>query len=134
LIRSLLLTFEIEIGPHGRSTDGLLPEYEEKSSERYFGTGMLLFLPDHSAEPVLADLSLNGEMRTLQAARIQFGWHDWDAVGQGSRSYRKVARKLAAMPRADYNWRWTFRLLRGEWSARHDGATCDPRLWPRAHK
>ena len=73
LIQLLLWEFKVESGPYSRCTDGLIPQYEEKSAEAYFGTAVLWFLPDQSVEPVSLDFLLDAETQKLQGAQIQFG-------------------------------------------------------------
>jgi len=130
LFQALLWAFNVDSGPSSRCTDGLLPEYEEKLPEAYFGTAVLVFLPDQSVEPVSLDISFDPKVRRLGAAQIQFGWRDWNAAIFGDSRHSKMAGSLASMPRLERHWRWTFTRLEGVWTAQHLLASRDPVLWP----
>ena len=129
LIQLMLWKFEIESGPFGRCTDGLLPKYEEKTPEAYFGTAVLFFLPDQSVEPVTLDFSFEVEVGKLQAAQIHFGWADERTIS-GKSGYNEMLASLAAMPRLERKWLWTFTRLRGDWSAQRMVDVRSPLLWP----
>ena len=65
---------------YSRSTDGLLPQYEEIAPESYFGTAVHVFLPDQSVEPVSLDFSFDPEAAKLRAAIVHCGWPGAEAV------------------------------------------------------
>ena len=130
LIQSLLWKFEVEAGRSSRSTDGLLPQYEKKTSARYFGTAVLAFLPDQSVEPLFLDFSLDFENAKLRSAIVRYGWSDWETTLYGDARHRKMSGILATMPKEDRNWLWTFVLLNGNWSAQRFENVRDPLLWP----
>lgn len=129
LIQSLLQMFEVEREPFSRCTDGMLPAYEEKTSETYFATAVIIFLPDQSVEPVSVDLSFDAKVEKLRSSNIRYGWANKRAFC-GDTCHRKMSASLASMPKLERNWLWHFSLEQGKWTAQKLAKARDPLLWP----
>lgn len=103
------------IGYSARATDGVLFEWESVEARRARGVGIVVMIDGQFVEPLRVAFELDAAGRALTSGLVDFGDSDSVDAPYGSRTHRRMCKRMLLDPEVEFPWVARFRRLPGGW-------------------